>query len=402
MIRPPRCKDLTVPLEGSSTVRQLLSVYLAHQRDSYLALKLAEAPAESRALRAQQQFCSELLRSNAGPFYSVINRPTTGGLIRCLADGSVAGIEVVSSARLLLGTLQAELALCGEFAPPLVLSPSPRRFILLGVRSMLCLPDDVMATRFDERGIHVVSSKGVRVLPWDEIGDGATEYSRPSDADITDRVTLALADDCPLAGNETHPDKHGNALDLGGRDVDEWTNGMREALDIIRTGLPEIADEIELLAERLVPVGFDLKSHLSASFQEVIGTIYLSLHPNAMTLAEALIHEHSHNKFNMLWSLAPILTNAFSPLFPSPYRPDLRPLHGVLLGVHAFLPVEKLYENLAEMGHRVSSDLRFSERRQQIRDRNFAGCETLQRYGEVSEAGESVMAEIYEWNRYFS
>ena len=40
-----------------------------------------------------------------------------------------------------------------------------------------------------------------------------------------------------------------------------------------------------------VPVGWDEQRHLSASYQEAIGTVYLSLHPNPLTLAEALIHE---------------------------------------------------------------------------------------------------------------
>src|SRR6185503_20664745 len=87
---------------------------------------------------------------------------------------------------------------------------------------------------------------------------------------------------------------------------------------------------------------------LSASYQEAIGTIYMTLHPSLMTMTEALIHEFSHNKINALFEIDDVLENAWSPLYASPVRPDPRPLHGVLLAVHAFLPVARLYEALIQ------------------------------------------------------
>ena len=51
------------------------------------------------------------------------------------------------------------------------------------------------------------------------------------------------------------------------------------------------------------PGGWHEQRHLSASYQEILGTVYLSLHPSSMTLSEALIHELSHNKLNALFEI---------------------------------------------------------------------------------------------------
>src|SRR6185312_10078269 len=115
---------------------------------------------------------------------------------------------------------------------------------------------------------------------------------------IAGEVVLALADNNPLALVEAHPDKAGNALDLGGHGVEAWTLALAGALDRIARHLPEIRAEIDLFVSQVVPVGYDPVAHLSASYQEILGTLYLSLHPSPMTLAEAIVHEFSHNKLN--------------------------------------------------------------------------------------------------------
>ena len=128
---------------------------------------------------------------------------------------------------------------------------------------------------------------------------------------------------------------------------------------------------------------------MSASYQEAIGAVYLSLHPSALTLAEALIHEFSHNKLHALLEQGPLLENAWAPLFTSPVRPDPRPLHGVLLAVHAFLPVAAMLESmLAEGTCDVEGRLRAVARG------NHEGAQTLLAHGRPTALGEPLLAEI--------
>ncbi len=397
----PHFVDLTLPSDDSTTVRTLLSQYLSLQYRDLMRMRLAQQSSEQRALEALQKHCKGVAASEPGAILSALRKPTIGGLIRFLAGAAGASSDAPKWIAQLCATLYAELAIAGNAAPAILLSPTPRRFILIGADTMLTLPSDTASCRMHADGLTYVGTSAPTTLSWEEIASGETPISSPAAAHVSGAVRLALADDSPLAEHETHPDKAGNALDLGGKSDNEWAGAMRAGLELVRTGVPAVADEIELLIQQLVPVGFDAHSHLSASYQEMIGTIYLSLHPEPMTLAEALIHEHSHNKINMLWTMAPVIENAFAPNYPSPFRPDERPLHGVLLGVHAFLPVERLYERLAEVAHPVTGDPNFERRRRAIRENNRAACETLERYAEPSAAGRSVMDEIMKWNAHF-
>jgi len=54
---------------------------------------------------------------------------------------------------------------------------------------------------------------------------------------------------------------------------------------------------------------------------------------------EAIIHESSHNKLNLIMQSEKLILNDFEEKYDSPYRPDARHIHGVYIGIHAFVPV---------------------------------------------------------------
>jgi HEXXH motif-containing protein len=121
-----------------------------------------------------------------------------------------------------------------------------------------------------------------------------------------------------------------------------------------------------------------------------------------MTLSEALIHELSHNKLNAQLELDEVLENAWSPLYASPVRPDPRPLHGVLLAVHAFLPVARLYEQMIAAGDPEARTEPFRARFAEIRRINREGAELLLAEGKPTTLGEGLFAEIRRWHEHYS
>lgn len=362
--------DLTIPEPGSTTAREVLSLALRRLLRDAIELPRtapASARAEAAALHATLEHASKV---SPGALAAALRRPTIGALVRCLRPACGLGDAARDALFVeLLAGLRHDLAAAGAEGPAISRVRLPRRVLSLLDR-----------TARD-------TATGIVDHPYSSIARG---------------VVLALADNHPLAMEEAHPDKEGNAIDLGGRPIEEWVAALREALALIEAHLPEVSAEIDLFVHQVVPVGFDEHRHLSASYQEAIGTIYMTLHPSVMTMAEAVIHEFSHNKINALFELDDVLENAWSPLYTSPVRPDPRPLHGVLLAVHAFLPVARLYEKMIEAGHPRAQSDDFSRRFEKIRKTNREGAEVVLVNGRATEVGRPLLDEIARWDAHYA
>jgi HEXXH motif-containing protein len=252
------------------------------------------------------------------------------------------------------------------------------------------------------RALRASESEALRSTLVDTmLAELSADSLRPEVVPIEGEIVLALADNNPLATQDAHPDKQGNAVDLGGHPASEWVASLREALTLVRLHLPAARDEMDLYVQQIVPVGFHADKHLSASYREAIGTLYLSLHPNPLTMVEALVHEFQHNKLNALLELDRVLENAHEPLYRSPVRPDPRPLHGVLLAVHAFLPVALLYERMIAAGDARAS-IASHRRLREIARINREGTDVLRAHARPTPVGKALLDELFRWDRHFA
>lgn len=377
----PALRDLTIPEEGSGAARGVLSRALGRLvADIKAALRLSPRLAEVVA---------PALAENPGALVSALRSPTVGTLVRCLRSR----LDVMDE---LTALLALELARTGALRKAVRLEKAPARMISLAGRFVLTRPPGCSAVVIENGRVGLEDAGGVRWSGLDEAG------GRDCYAAIEGDIALALVDNNPLAMVEAHPDKEGNAVDLGGRSPDAWADALRGALALVERHLPALRGEIDLFIHQVVPVGWYEEKHLSASYQEDIGTIYMSLHPSPMTMVEALIHEFSHNKLNALFELDDVLENAWRPLYTSPVRPDPRPLHGVLLAVHAFLPVARLYEKMIEAGAPESQSAAFHERFAQIRRVNREGADVVLTNGRPTTLGAGLFDEIRRWDAYYA
>jgi HEXXH motif-containing protein len=108
-------------------------------------------------------------------------------------------------------------------------------------------------------------------------------------------------------------------------------------------------------------------------------------------MAEAIVHEVQHSKCNLLSWMDPVLHNGYTTWTDSPVRPDLRPLMGVLMAVHAFVPVAALHHRLAVLDHPLSRTRRFLERRVEVLSGNRGGLRVLQERAEPTAAGTRLL-----------
>ena len=321
---------------------------------------------------------------------SALRRADVGAWLRCLRPGGgladrAAGVRALASA------LALSMAAVGALRRPIRVDRPPPRLAALagriavdvppGAAAAIVAPDRVIFPGVEERPLAALTGRGDVFAPI--IGD----------------LVLALYDQNPLAALEAHPDKSGNAIDLGGRAALEWTAALADAVARIGEHLPDLRRELELYVQQIIPVGYDAERHLSASYQEAIGTIYLSLHPQPLTMVEALIHEFSHNKLAALLELDPVLENAFTSAHPSPVRPDPRPLHGVLLAVHAFLPVAAFYEALIASEDPVGRRPEVRRRLAQIVAGNHEGVQVIVAHGRPTAIGAALVDELVRLDR---
>ncbi|MFT5354091.1 MAG: HEXXH motif-containing protein [Polyangiales bacterium] len=321
--------------------------------------------------RLLRQTLVSFLPGKPGAIASLLRSPSVAAPLRCIRNGSgdrdacVAELVNQSFFQLQLqGALGTEVHLRRRV--PLLLAP------LFGANAT---------------GVNSLSDLEVQ----------SSLFARVSDEVDKNAIYLATGDNNPLRHEEAHPDKSGNTIDLGEKDVASWVAALREALSIIERFLPALRREASLFIQQFVPVGYHDESHLSATYREAIGTVYLSLHPDPLMMAEAIIHELSHTKLHALLELDAVLENDPREAYPSPVRPDPRPLMGVLLAVHAFVPVAYLYDKIAEAGDPIAKAPTFSRRRSEIIAANADGAAVIEAHARPTPIGKGVVDEIKRW-----
>jgi HEXXH motif-containing protein len=367
-----------LPVAGDATLAELRKKLRLRVLETLLTL-----PAEGALARVQRWLVATARSEHKGALLAALGGVDVAAPVQAIASGAVSrerGLAVAVPA------LLAAFARRARGASETVLWDVPVEAIFD--------PGALSVARFDPpaRG---VALHGAML----EVRTAAGELVAPEGArafhPLSGGILLAQQDSNPLAMLEDHPDKGGNAVDLGGHDVAAWLAALREALALVAAALPELHAEIHACLERVVPVGYHAERHLSASYREAPGLVYLSLHPSALTLAEAIIHETQHGKLNLLRAVDPLLENADSAWTSSPIRPDMRPLVGVLLAVHAFVPVAALHAGLARVGHPIASDPTFAARRAEVLASNAEGLATLDALGKPTAIGRDLLEALH-------
>jgi hypothetical protein len=204
-----------------------------------------------------------------------------------------------------------------------------------------------------------------------------------------------MIDHNPIAAFETHPNKSGNPVDLGGRPEAEWVGSLEAAFGLVETFLPQTFAEMRMMLHCGHPVGYDETQHLSASYREAIGTMYLTLHPHAMTMAEAVVHEFQHNKFNVAAGQRAVSRERVPPAVQESHPPGPPPALG-----HpprgACVPARgrALPSACADAGHPLAARPDFEPRMSEIDLKNHEGMEMLRAHARFTDAGIALFGDL--------
>ena len=333
------------------------------------------------------QFLGQL--EEVGALRPLLLRPNVSVLARVWLAVPQKRLELRDRLR---AALAVEAALVGKLSEPLDLPRSTPvalpRFGDWIAAAMRIQPDGICAVACD-------ATPFTPFRAWAEIA--ATRGIGPHFLPIhpaLPHARLALADDNPLPIFYDHPKRRGNVVGLGDAPAEAWLDQLAFAVDQLAAHLPALLDEMRLFLGHIVPVGTLAEDHQSASYPHALGTIYLTLHPRPMMMLEALIHEFQHNKLHALMQLGPLLAGDEDLRVASPVRPDPRPLRGVLLALHAFLPVAELYRRLVAADDPLTREHWFAERYAAIRKSNRAAWLTVQQHAKWTPLAAGLAQEL--------
>lgn len=393
-------RGLVLAPRGSHALTTAYSRYLVRCHEAFLGLP-SQLPARLAVAAAPvTAFVRTLASRDARSTLVLYASPTIGTPLQCvrlrealpeLATRIDAGVSSVTPHVLLEATVRGLLADGQAFAWP---ATPPLSSVGLGL--VFHAPEGSTELRFESG--RVLALRADRTVAGSiTLADGAVRgfrveapYTR-----VGDVTRLATVDHNPIASFEAHPDKRGNPVDLGGRSVNDWVSALEAAFALVEAYLPELYAEVRWLLHELIPVGCDAEKHLSASYREAIGTVYLTLHPSVLTMTEALVHEFQHNKLNLAAYGTEFIENAYEPLYVSPVRPDPRPLWGILLAVHAFLPVAVLYRRMRDAGDaRASQYDGFTRRLAEVDRKNHEGMQMLRENARWTPSGRALFDEL--------
>ncbi|MFD8701126.1 FxsB family cyclophane-forming radical SAM/SPASM peptide maturase [Kitasatospora sp. NPDC059648] len=152
--------------------------------------------------------------------------------------------------------------------------------------------------------------------------------------------TVALEDLDPLRDSHDHP----VAERLSEAELLNWTGALREAWELLGRDLPGYAEGIRaglgtVTPLRPGPAGRDV----SSAARQAYGAVGIARPATAPTLALLLAHEFQHVKLGAVLDLFDLYDRADDRLYFAPWRPDPRPLEGLLQGTYAHLAVTEYW-----------------------------------------------------------
>ena len=250
-------------------------------------------------------------------------------------------------------------------------------------------------------------------------GDSAVVEVTPTGAAITDGTTRVVVPDDPhqdapgwwglrklSAGSvarfleDLDPYRGYGRLALSDRadpaTVAIWQTALTGAWRLLAAHHPRYAAALDMAWTSLVPL--DLRpgeKHISADSADAFGAIAVSGPTDATTLAVSLVHEFQHAKLNALHELDPLFQSSGAERFYAPWRPDPRPVGGLLHGIYAHLGVAdfwRVHRTVAARAERHLAEIEFARWLTQTLEAAhcLAGCD------ELTPLGAGFLADVTE------
>ncbi len=182
----------------------------------------------------------------------------------------------------------------------------------------------------------------------------------------------------------------------------EFSDALRAAWPVLSpASAAEIAAIVRVIVPYRPPESGDFS--ISVSSPQVFGTVAMSRPPDKYACAETLVHETQHLKLCALLDLVELARPDDGQRYYAPWRPDPRPISGLLQGTYAFLGVSGFWREQRHAAPEAEVRQRAHAEFARWRDGVATAAATLLGSGQLTSAGETfveTMAEVLdEWRR---
>jgi len=178
---------------------------------------------------------------------------------------------------------------------------------------------------------------------------------------------------------------------------DQWGNLYElfyEAWPLVVTNDPVRAGALVDGIGTLVPLVSSSSRPASVTSGWLPGAIALSVHPDALALAETLVHEFHHCVLGMLEDLVPLVDVDHAAVGYAPWRNDPRPIGGLIHGCYAHQAIAGFWRRqrglVASLGDAFRADVNFDRWRRATPP----VAEAILRSGALTPAGEVFVREM--------
>jgi hypothetical protein len=213
-------------------------------------------------------------------------------------------------------------------------------------------------------------------------------------------IRLSMSDNNPRNNFIWHPD-HDSEKGMmwwWEKSESEWWEVFWKSFSLLKKINIDFYNELIDVIKKIVPMQTSLDVHNSCSYAECIGILYVWYTINAklpeLNILEALIHESSHNKLNLIMQSEKLHVNDASLQYYSPYRPDSRHIQWVLLWVHAIVPT--VHVLLSGISKWYITDTTWYEKILLYHIKNKLWYRVLSRYGRFTTIGKSIFDDMWE------
>ncbi|WP_253884742.1 aKG-HExxH-type peptide beta-hydroxylase [Actinokineospora diospyrosa] len=180
-------------------------------------------------------------------------------------------------------------------------------------------------------------------------------------------------------------------------DLPLWAERVTRAWELIAADHPVLAGELAVVVTAVAPLDPSDAGEMSATVGDALGCVFLSLGPDAESVAVTLAHELHHAKLAVLMDLFPLFDVDDDRRFYAPWRTDPRPVAGLLHGIYAHLAIAAFWRRRRQVAESSRAHQEFAR----WRTATWSASQDLLTSGALTPLGyrfvERISAQVQGW-----